>query len=74
MLIERVESSAVATVGYDRDRELLRILYRNGKTYDYLNVPPEVHQELVTASSIGKYVNEVIKPNYEAVRVEEEDS
>jgi hypothetical protein len=71
MQIQKVDSSAVTTIGYDADRRLLRVAYRNGGTYYYLNVPPETHQELMTAESIGTYVNTVIKPNYRVVRVEE---
>jgi len=65
---QRVESTVVISVSYDEPRRRLKVRFRNGKTYYYLDVPPDIHQTLLTAPSIGKYLNTVIKPNYRAVR------
>ena len=56
------------SVGYDEPRRILKIRFRSGRTYYYLDVPPAVHRDLLAAPSIGKYFNEVVKPNYRAVR------
>ncbi len=61
-----VESSSVASVGYDEASHELEIEFRSGRTYRYLLVPPAAYRLLVQAPSIGEYVNRVIKPHFEA--------
>ena len=61
----RIQSSAIAAVGYDRKSQTLRLQYTNGRTYEYLDVPPEMHRELLNAESAGEFVNLEIKPNYD---------
>ena len=65
----RVQSSSVASVGYDGAANVLELEYRNGKVYRYLNVPAAAHRLLLQAPSIGDFVNSVIKPRFEAERV-----
>ncbi len=38
-----VESATLATVGYDADRKLLQIEFRDQSVYQYFEVPTEVH-------------------------------
>jgi lysyl-tRNA synthetase class 2 len=64
---ERVDSSVVISVGYDTARRVLKVRFRSGAVYYYLDVPSEIHRALMTAPSIGKFLNEVIKPRFEAV-------
>ena len=64
------ESEAIATAAYDKVRAILRITFksdadREGGTYDYLEVPPEVVDELLAAESHGQFVNWKIKPHYQ---------
>lgn len=61
-----VESSSVASVGYDQVKCELEIEYRTGRTYRYLQVPVAAYRLLLRAPSIGDYVNRVIKPRFEA--------
>ncbi len=61
-----VESSSVASVGYDGASCELEIEFRNGRTYRYLLVPPAAYRLLLRAASIGEYVNREIKPRFEA--------
>jgi hypothetical protein len=65
----RVQSSSVASVGYDGARYVLELEYRNGKVYQYLNVPAAAHRLLLQAPSIGEFVNSVIKPRFEAEQI-----
>lgn len=65
-----VDSSVLIAVGYDEANRILKAHFRNGRTYYYLAVPPEVYQSLLTAPSLGKYLNEAIKPKYRAVKEE----
>lgn len=64
-----VRSSSVASVGYDPASFVLEIEFKNGGVYHYLQVPVAAHRLLLQATSIGEYVNTIIKPRFEAVRV-----
>ena len=66
-----VDSSVIFSIGYDETERVLKVRFRNGRTYAYLDVPPTAHDSLLTAGSIGKYFNERIKPNYDSVRIRE---
>ena len=59
--MQPVESSAVARIGYDAEREEAFVEYLDGDLYAYEGVPAEVFEELAHAESKGTFVNEVIK-------------
>ena len=61
---QAVTSSNVASVGYDAETETLEVEFNNGSVYQYLGVPVIVHAELITASSIGRYLNTFVKGTY----------
>ncbi len=65
----RVKSSVIAAIEYNPTTQVLEIHFHAGRTYDYLNVPAEIYQSLLTADSVGKYFNENIRPHYRAVLV-----
>lgn len=64
MRLRPVDSSAVRALGYDPERRLLDVMYPDGDVYRYFGVSPQRHYALMAAGSIGRYVNEHIKPNY----------
>ncbi|MFT4081634.1 MAG: KTSC domain-containing protein [Nocardioides sp.] len=43
-------SKALAEVGYDPDLRCLRVRFRTGGLYDYLDVPPEVFTGLLDSA------------------------
>lgn len=59
-----VDSTSLATVGYDADRKILQIGFHDQKIYRYLSVPPEVHEELLRAPSKGGYFNRQIRRRF----------
>jgi hypothetical protein len=65
-----VSSSSVRSVGYDPERFILEIEFCSGGVYQYLQVPAAAHRLLLQAASIGEYVNSIIKPRFEAVRLD----
>ena len=69
----RVKSSVIAAIDYNPRTQVLEIQFHAGRTYEYLDVPPEICQSLLTADSIGKYFTENIRPNYEAILVKDQD-
>ena len=50
-----VSSSAMRSVGYDANRNILEIEFPNRTVYRYYNVAPEVHRGLMAADSHGRY-------------------
>jgi hypothetical protein len=66
----RVDSSTLASVGYDPAAKVLEVQFRHGGVYQYLDVPADVHRDLMSANSIGHYISRVIKPNYAFRRLE----
>lgn len=50
------KSSAIASHGYDSETRTLALRYQTGKTYRYVDVPPETYEKLKAAKSIGGFV------------------
>lgn len=67
MDMKPVSSSNISSVGYDADEQKLAVEFNSGRTYEYLNVPEEEYQNLINASSAGRYFNDNIKNYYPAV-------
>lgn len=65
---EPVSSSNVVSVGYDAPSETLEVEFKNG-IYQYYNVPQTIYDQMMVAESIGKFLNDSIKPFYPFARV-----
>ena len=61
MNIKSVESATLAAIGYDETREILQLEFRSHTVYRYFGVPGSVYEELVAASSKGRYFNGTIR-------------
>lgn len=59
-----VESRSLRELGYDPDEQALEVLFHNGSVYRYEQVPAEVVQALLEADSLGRYFNQVFKPQH----------
>jgi len=59
-----VQSRAITSVGYDRATNVLELELAEGEVYQYYAVPRRVHQELLTADSIGRYFLSEIRGRY----------
>lgn len=68
MNMQYVNSSNLVSVGYDSTSQTLRIQFHNA-TYDYFNVPFQIYQGLMNASSKGGYHAAYIKNSYRYRRV-----
>jgi hypothetical protein len=44
--------------------KVLSVKYRGGDAYDYFDVPEWIYAEFKSASSKGRFINAIIKPNY----------
>jgi hypothetical protein len=63
-----VTSSNIMSVGYDPATRTLEVAYATG-VYQYAEVPPEVHLNLMAAGSKGRYLAAQVKPQYAATKV-----
>lgn len=64
-----VASSSIAEVGYDTASSTLEIQFVNGRTYQYFDVPANVHEELLNAVSVGQFFQKSIRGVYRFARV-----
>ncbi len=61
---QRVSSSNLASVGYDPTSQTLEVEFLSSGIYQYFNVPSNIYQGLMSASSHGKYFIANIKDIY----------
>ena len=66
---QSVESSNLASIGYDAENEILEIEFNHGGIYQYFDVPFAVYDELIEADSHGQYLAQHIKGKYRYVKV-----
>ncbi|MFA5297699.1 MAG: KTSC domain-containing protein [Lutibacter sp.] len=59
-----VESSNIASVGYDAEKMLLEIEFHHGAIYQYFDVPERVYEELMNSAAKGSYFMNEIKRNF----------
>jgi KTSC domain len=64
-----VESSMMASFGYDPGSLTLEIEFVSGAVWQYLDVQKSVYNQMKSASSFGKFFLANIKGEYEEVRV-----
>ncbi|MBW3571266.1 MAG: KTSC domain-containing protein [Gemmatimonadetes bacterium] len=63
---ERLDSSSLASAGYDPAAHVLEVEFRNGGIYQYFDVDGDEYHEFRTAPSKGRYLNTRIKPGHPA--------
>ncbi|MFI8997022.1 KTSC domain-containing protein [Streptomyces sp. NPDC053542] len=64
MLHRAVVSSHIRSVAHDAEERILEIQFQSGATYQYINVPANVHADLMKADSKGTYLAKFIKGKY----------
>ena len=63
---EPVTSSAIKSIGYNEDKQILEVeILETGRIYKYFNVPLDEYMDFLDAKSLGEYYNRVIKVKYE---------
>lgn len=70
---ESVKSSYIDAVAYNEAIRELRVQFKSGATWRYMDVPPAVHVSLLLAESTGRYFREEIKGVFTARKIEPED-
>jgi len=64
-----VESKNLLAVGYNANNRTMRIEFRQGAFYDYMDVPPETFQQIMGSQSKGKFFHSAVKGKYEFIKV-----
>lgn len=64
-----VDSSAVNSVGYDGQTNVLEIEFTDGDTYRYFAVPASVHSAFLAADSLGAFFARRIRHTYTGEKV-----
>ena len=68
MIRAPVQSSNIASIGYDSTTLTLEVEFNTGAVYQYFDVPPQVHEAFVVAESKGHYLASNIKGVYRYAR------
>ena len=58
-------SSQVKAIRYFSGSKTLEIDFVSGKTYQYYEVPESTYESALISESIGKFVNQHVKPVFE---------
>jgi tRNA-binding EMAP/Myf-like protein len=67
-----VESSHIASIGYDPETKVMQVEFRTGKVFDYIDVPAETHANVMQAESKGRAFKRVLAGGFEFRRVPQE--
>lgn len=60
--IQTPNSSQISSVGYDEEKKIFEIVYKNGSKYHYSDVSADLWAKAQEAESIGKFCAFFIKP------------
>lgn len=64
-----VASSNIASIGFDAETETLEVEFKSGLVYQYYNVPQFMHEQIVTASSVGAFFNANVRNAFACAKV-----
>lgn len=66
---ERVNSSNLASIGYNPGNRTLEIEFNHGGVYQYSDVPESEYKALMNADSHGKYFSANIRNDYHYIKL-----
>lgn len=55
-----VKSSRCQAIGYDPDKRIMGVIFRNGSEYHYSDIDNETYNRIINSSSVGKELQSVI--------------
>lgn len=64
-----VDSTNLSAVGYDSENKILTIEFNDGGLYEYYDVPQNIYDELMSASSKGSFFHRFIRDAYRTVKI-----
>ncbi len=72
IVMNSVESSNIAGIGYNEEHKLLAIQFKTG-LYHYSNVPKEFFNDLMKSESKGAFLARNIKDKYKAEKISSDE-
>jgi hypothetical protein len=64
-----VQSSNLASVGYNSQAAVLEIEFNSGSVYQYYGVPKAIYEGLMSANSHGRFFHAYIRDVYQYQRI-----
>ena len=64
-----ISSTNIISIGYDEPTETQEVEFGSGQIYQYYNVGPQLHEQLMAAPSKGQFLNVYIRNAYPYSRV-----
>lgn len=61
---ESVQSSMIASLGYDANTSTLEVEFNSGAVWQYYEVPENVYYDMKNSGSLGKFFHANIKGQY----------
>ena len=65
-----VDSSNVASIGYDAEQMILEVEFNNSAIYQYYDVPTQIYTDFLNSVSKGRFLWANIRDVYEYARTE----
>ena len=72
-IFEPVTSSYIDAIAYNEDTQELRVQFKSGVTWRYMDVPPAVHVSLLISESTGKYFAKEVRGVFSGRKIEPEE-
>jgi hypothetical protein len=66
---ESVQSSMIASIGYEADTSTLEVEFNNGAVWQYYEVPEVIYHDMMISGSLGKFFHSNIKRQYREAQV-----
>ncbi|MBK8983158.1 MAG: KTSC domain-containing protein [Ignavibacteria bacterium] len=66
---ESVQSSMIASLGYDANISTLEVEFNSGAVWQYYDVPESIYYDLMNSGSQGKFFHSNIKGQYNEAQV-----
>jgi hypothetical protein len=66
---ESVQSSMIASLGYDANTSTLEVEFNSGAVWQYYDVPESVYYDMINSGSLGKFFHSNIKRQYSESQV-----
>lgn len=66
---EPVQSSNLVSVGFDASSSILEIEFKDGRIYQYFDVPEQVFRDLTSAPSPGSFFHQNVRGQFPYARL-----
>ena len=73
VVFESVKSSYIEAIAYNEATKELRVQFKSGATWRYMDVPPAIHVSLLLSESTGKYYAKEVRGVFSGRKIEPEE-